>query len=121
MPKGVKGFEKGKSGNARGRPKGAKGATTIFKEALVQGAEDIMVKQIKKITQVVCEKAAEGDMTAAKMVFDRLLPTTKAIDIKDLGSKGMGITINIENLQTNRPSSEVEGDYVEIEHEDTEK
>jgi len=94
-------FKKGKSGNKRGRPKGAKNKKTELQEALVTKSSELMVTNLNKIVDVVCQKAAEGDLTAAKMVLDRLIPVKKAVEInagKDLSS---GIVINIEKLTAN--------------------
>jgi hypothetical protein len=60
-------FEKGKSGNPAGRPKGARNRTTLAAEALLEG-------QAEAITQKVVDMALEGDLTAARMCLDRILP-----------------------------------------------
>jgi hypothetical protein len=59
-------FKKGKSGNPAGRPKGTRNRTTLAAEALEGQAE--------AITQKVVEMALAGDLTAARMCLDRILP-----------------------------------------------
>lgn len=98
-PPRKRGFQKGTSGNLAGRPKGSKNAATIFKEAVVQGAEDIFLTNIEKITQVVCQKAAEGDLTAAKMVLDRVIPVKKAVEFGTKDGKDLGINIVVKALE----------------------
>lgn len=83
-----------------GRPKGAKNKTTLFKEAIRDGFEDRLMKDGMKVVDAVVAKAIEGDMTAAKLLLDRILPTTKAIDLDALEkAKGLTISLNIGNLE----------------------
>lgn len=110
-------FKKGQSGNPAGKPKGAKNKMTIFKEAMIQGAEETFVKNIEKITEVVCAKAAEGDLTAAKMVLDRLIPIRKAVDINHGPVKDVGVNIVIQSLEDKlqvKAEDIVEADYTEV-------
>lgn len=83
-----------------GRPKGAKNNTTIFKEVIREGFEKQLLKDGMKVVEAVIKKALNGDMTAAKLLLDRILPTTKAIDLDDIeNSKGFSISVNIGNLE----------------------
>src|SRR5262245_28492247 len=59
-------FRPGRSGNPKGRPKGARNKTTLAMEALLDGESEA-------ITRKLLEKAAEGDMTALRLCLDRLL------------------------------------------------
>lgn len=84
-----------------GRPKGAKNKTTIFKEVIREGFEDRLLKDGMKVIDAVIQKALDGDMTASKLLLDRILPVTKAIDLQDLeNSKGLTVSINIGQLET---------------------
>ena len=56
-------FPPGTSGNPSGRPKSA---NAELRQRLAQDGE--------KIVQAVIDQALEGDMTAAKMILDRILP-----------------------------------------------
>lgn len=63
-------FTPGQSGNPAGRPKGSRNKVTLAIEALMEGeAEDITRKAI--------EAAKAGDLTAIKMVLDRVAPAPK--------------------------------------------
>lgn len=90
---------KNNGSNLNGRPKGVKNKTTLFKEAMREGFEDKLMKEGMAVFDAVVSKAKEGDMTAAKMILDRIVPVSKAVDINatDISGKG-GITIHIEKM-----------------------
>ena len=91
---------KGKVGhNLKGRQKGVKNKTTIFKEFIRGGFENSMKNDFKKVYEAVLKEALDGNMTAAKLLFDRALPSAKMIDLDELeAAKGVTISINIESL-----------------------
>ena len=62
-------FSKGVSGNPAGRPKGIKDKRHRYSEAI-----DSMIPQV---LDSVFQKAIAGDMTAAKMLLDRTLPSKR--------------------------------------------
>jgi hypothetical protein len=62
-------FKKGASGNPAGRPKGIKDKRHRYSEAIEA--------MIPKVLDSVFQKAIAGDMTAAKMLLDRTLPTKR--------------------------------------------
>ena len=61
-------FTKGASGNPAGRPKGIKDKRHRFNEAIES--------MIPQVLDSVFQKAVAGDVTAAKMLLDRSLPTS---------------------------------------------
>jgi hypothetical protein len=63
-------FVKGKSGNPGGRPKGARNATTLALESLLDG-------QAQALTLKAIELALTGDLTALRICLDRILPPRK--------------------------------------------
>jgi hypothetical protein len=93
--------EKKKRGaNLKGRPKGVLNKTTLFKQVMQEGFEVALEKDFKKVLRTVIDKAIDGDMVAAKMLLDRVVPTSKAIDLDDLAkSKGLTISINVGSLE----------------------
>src|SRR5687768_5152426 len=62
-------FEKGNRASP-GRPQGSRNSATLMAEKLMQDGIDSIVK-------TVLEAAAEGDMTAAKLVLERVVPVRK--------------------------------------------
>lgn len=60
-------FERGQSGNPKGRPKGARNHATVLAEALLDGEADA-------ITRKLIDTALEGDTTALRLCLERLLP-----------------------------------------------
>ena len=63
-------FEKGNRASP-GPPQGSRSSATIMAEKLMQDGIDNIVK-------TVIEAAAEGDMTAAKLVLERIVPVRKS-------------------------------------------
>lgn len=68
MPKKL--FVKGQSGNPKGKPKGVRHATTQISYALMEG-------NLAEVLATVIERAKSGDMTACRMIVDKVLPNTK--------------------------------------------
>lgn len=63
-------FQKGESGNPLGRPQGSRNKASLM-------AEQLFAEDIKGVCKSVIEKAKSGDMQAAKIILDRLLPPRK--------------------------------------------
>lgn len=77
-----------------GRPPGSKNKDTLFKELMRGRFQDIAEQNIEKTFHVLFEKAHGGDIQAIKLVLDRVVPASKAIDLEDLGKRG-GLTVNV--------------------------
>ena len=106
-------FQKGKSGNPLGRPKGSKNKSTILREAMLAKTDRMLSKEVPKVLMVVLEAAKNGDMSAAKMILDRAVPVKKAGADDDALPQG-GIHISISNLTApdfdTRPGALIEGE-----------
>ncbi|MER2518969.1 MAG: DUF5681 domain-containing protein [Candidatus Accumulibacter phosphatis] len=63
-------WAKGESGNPAGKPAGARNKSTRMVLA-------IMERGAKEITEAVVKLAKEGDLSAARLVIERLLPPAK--------------------------------------------
>jgi hypothetical protein len=63
-------FQKGTSGNPKGRPKGSLNKATVLAEQLLDG-------EAEEITRKCVELAKNGDRTALRLVMERLLPRRK--------------------------------------------
>lgn len=80
-------FRKGVSGN----PGGRSGNTAVLREKLASGSDDVVT--------VVLEKARAGDMQAARLILERIVPAVKPvsdpvrfdIDATDLPSSARSI------------------------------
>ena len=76
-------FQPGQSGNPGGRPVGSKNTTTLAVEALLDG-------EAEAITRRAINAAMAGDMTAIKLVLDRVAPARKSrpihIDLPDVSN-----------------------------------
>lgn len=85
-----------------GMPKGHKTKKVALREEVQELAavtfKDMMLEKTEDIVNVVYKKAMEGDMSAAKMWLDRVIPVSKAIDANS-GSGDFNIQINIQNFE----------------------
>ena len=63
-------FVKGRSGNPSGKAKGARHKTTLI-------AEKLMSDDAAAIVKAVVTKARDGDMTAARIILDRIAPARR--------------------------------------------
>ena len=63
-------FQKGKSGNPFGRPKGIRNKATLLAEALLQ-------TEVEAICRKAIEEAKNGNIQAIKIILDRILPPKK--------------------------------------------
>jgi hypothetical protein len=86
MPKQL--FVKGQSGNPKGKPKGVRHTATQITYALIEG-------NLQEVLETVVERAINGDMTACRMILDKVLPNTKdrpvTIDLPEINDlNGVG-------------------------------
>jgi len=63
-------WEKGRSGNPSGRPKGVFNKTTLAAQALLDG-------EAERITRICIQQALRGNPAALKLCLERLVPPTK--------------------------------------------
>jgi hypothetical protein len=63
-------FQKGQSGNPSGKPPGIRNKTTML-------AEKLMQDDARDIVRVVLEAAKGGDMTAARLILERIAPVRR--------------------------------------------
>lgn len=63
-------FESGQSGNPNGRPKGSRHKALILIEQMIEGEGEA-------ICRVVIDAAKGGDLQAAKILIDRMIPPKK--------------------------------------------
>lgn len=91
LNKGNPALKKGVVLNPKGRPKGSVNKYTEL-------SRELMSTKGPEIVQKVIDMAMEGDRTCLKMCMDRILPTTKAVELKSGNDKG-NVIINIGGLE----------------------
>ncbi len=69
-PKQAGRFQPGQSGNPTGKPRGARHRTTLL-------AERMMQDEAGEVVKAVIKAAKRGDMTAARLVLDRIAPARR--------------------------------------------
>jgi hypothetical protein len=68
-------FAPGQSGNPRGKPRGTRHRATVFAEKLMQA-------DVADVVRTVTTAAKGGDMSAARLVLDRVLPPRKGCTVR---------------------------------------
>jgi hypothetical protein len=64
------GWKPGQSGNPKGRPRGSRNRVTLVALAAMEEGADAIARK-------VVDMAKEGDMSAARLVIERLVPPAK--------------------------------------------
>mgnify|MGYP003124854727 CR=1 FL=1 len=88
--------------NPTGRPKGSMNKWT-------QLSRELLTERGPEIVQVIIDRALKGDVHCLKMCMDRIVPTTKAVEISHRKHDG-GVVINVgtteqieEQAKQNKP------------------
>ena len=113
-------WKKGHSGNPKGRPKGGKNRLTLLREAVKHNAETLVLEEFEKVVKATLDLAKEGDSTALKIVWDRIMPSKRAIEEKTDGKDDkLNISITIEGMEVKSVGGEpLDGEFTEIEDND---
>ena len=76
-------FQKGQSGNPKGRPKGSRNRTTLIAQALIDGEAKVFVKKPVQLP-------LESDLICLRICLERLVPMKKdapiEIDLPDISN-----------------------------------
>lgn len=91
----------------RGRPPGAKNKETLFKELMTGQFQEIASVNVLKTFEVLFEKAHAGDIKAIKLILDRVVPVTKAVDLADMEKKGLTVNITVGRMEDVQVSGEI--------------
>lgn len=107
-------WKPGQSGNPKGRPKGSKNKLSLLREAVLESAENIVLSNFEDIVQATVELAKQGDATALKIVWDRIIPAKRTVEDKVEGEDKMNISISIVGMDVAEIGGEkVKADVVE--------
>lgn len=92
-------FQKGKSGNPRGRPKDGESMTALLNEYL-KGTDGNGKKERRMILiEKIYQKAKNGDRPALQYIFDRMDGKPKE-SVELSGEKENGLKIILEDART---------------------
>ena len=85
--------------NPNGRPKGSMNKYTIL-------SRELLTERGPEIVQVIIDRALKGDVHCLKMCMDRIVPTTKAVEISHRKHEG-GIVINVSTAEQIKEQAKV--------------
>ncbi len=106
---------KGQSGNPAGRPKGSKNRIVAMKQDLELAIrENITSGEVRKIVNAMIAEAQDGNVSAAKLILDKVMSNAKVDE--DITESQGGISINIKNLTVDS-IKEVEGEVIDNDEE----
>ena len=95
--------------NPEGRPKGSLNKFTKL-------SRELMTNKGPEIVEKVIELALEGDRHCLKMCMDRIIPTSKAVEIRHDHGEGAGINIIVEGVKAVEKREEVAQEAIEAEY-----
>ena len=98
-----------------GRPKGSKNKLTLLREAVLAKAEDMVLNDWEEVVQTTLTLAKAGDTQCLKILWDRVIPSKRAIDDRTSGVDKTKVIINISGLEV---KSVLDEDLVEAEFEE---
>ena len=98
----------------RGRPPGSKNKETLFKEMMSDKFQVKATTEVSKVLDVLFKKAQGGDMKAIKMVLDRIVPTTRSVDLEQMEKGGLSINISVGSLEQLHKEDIEDADYTEV-------
>lgn len=105
-------FKAGISGNPRGRPKGSKSEVTQLKTDIELALrQHVHPEKLKKVVEKVLNKAANGNMAAAKLIFDYFLSRPTEGDEK--GDATPAIRVVVENITIAKQPQVLEAQVIE--------
>lgn len=94
-------WPKGTSGNPAGKPKGAKNRSTLYREWLEMGSHEA------DVMKALITKAADGDVSAIKEIFDGAYgKLTDKIDANITSNPVSDILNGIDGATASRPTTE---------------
>lgn len=99
--------------NKGGRPKGSKNTLTILQEAMTTRTFEEVGKDWDKIVKATVKAAQDGDSTALKILWDRVIPAKKATDGTGQSSNN-GVTIVVQGAELKQPDI-IEAEVIEDE------
>ena len=111
-------FPVGVSGNPAGRPKGSKNRIVQLRQDLeVALREHVRVDEVTRIIDVMVAQAISGDVSAAKMILDKVLPNAR--DADEESGQAPTIKVVIENATFGRVAdvaavTPIEGEFTEV-------
>lgn len=110
--KGTKSIAKKKKA---GRPKGSKSRSTLFKEAIKQDFFQLVKKDIKPVIERVILEAKDGNMVAAKLIMDKIIPNAQPLESSKGASGQVNIIISDMKAVEISEKEPLEADFKEIE------
>lgn len=102
-------------GNPKGRPKGSKNKIVAMKQDLELALrENINGNDVMRIISAMVEEAQNGNVSAAKLILDKVMSNAKVDE--DVTAENGGITISIKNLTVGGSDEQpIEGEFTQTE------